>query len=107
MFFTHYFSFNDHFFFNDYFYSLNSLSYVSTWPASLRKPEFCDPPEFPFSLYVREYPSYLDASHFMDMQASDRLLTVRDRHSVLCDTDVGALVKHWLQCGGHGLSGLR
>lgn len=38
------------------------------------------------------------------MRPSDRVLTVRDRHNVLRDTDGGAWVKHWLHCSGHSMS---
>lgn len=37
------------------------------------------------------------------MHASHCALTVRDRHSVLCGTKVGAWVELWLLCGGYGL----
>lgn len=37
------------------------------------------------------------------MPASDCALTVLDRHNVLHDTNVGALVKRWLNCGESGM----
>lgn len=47
-------------------------------PASSRGPEFWDTSPFPVSRYVRKHASYLDASRFTNMCASDRALTVRD-----------------------------
>lgn len=38
------------------------------------------------------------------MHASDRVLIISDRNSVLPDTDVGAGVKRWLHCGGQDMS---
>lgn len=55
-------------------------------PASSPGPEFRGPPAFPVSCYVRENPSYLDASRFTDMPASHRALTVLDRHDCFCAT---------------------
>lgn len=62
-------------------------------PDSPCGPAFCDPLRFPVLLYVQEYAIYLDASHFTDMHARDRGLTVRVRHNVLGDTNAGASVK--------------
>lgn len=73
-------------------------------PASSGGPEFCDVPPFLVSRYVREYASYMDASRFTYMCASDPAWTVRDHHNVLPDTDVRASVKRWLHCGGLGMS---
>lgn len=33
------------------------------------------------------------------MRASDREMTVCDRHNELCDTEVDARVERWLNCG--------
>lgn len=41
------------------------------------------------------------------MCASSCAVTVRDLHNLLPNTDAGAYVKRWLQCGGRGSSVLR
>lgn len=51
-----------------------------------------------------EYASYLEESFFTSMRAIHRALAMRDRHSVMCDTDIRAEVKRWLHCAGRGLS---
>lgn len=58
-------------------------------PTSSRGPEFCNPLQFSILPCVREYASYLEASCCTNERAGDRTLTVRDRQSVLHDTDVG------------------
>lgn len=69
-----------------------------------RGPDFPDAPLSPISRYVLENMSYFDASRFTDMYASDRELTVRDSHNVLCDTDVGVWAKRWVHLDGRGMS---
>lgn len=53
---------------------------------------------------MRQYASYLDALRFMDIRASNGELTIRDRHNLLGNTDVGTWVKGWLHCGGRDMS---
>lgn len=53
--------------------------------------------------YAREYASYLTASHFRDMLVRYHALKIRDVWNAMRDTDVGASVKRWLQCGGSGM----
>lgn len=73
-------------------------------PVSSRGPELRNSPPFPAPCYVLEYASYLDSFHFTDIRASNRVLNVRDRHSVLHDKDVVAWIKSWSHCGGRGIS---
>lgn len=88
-----------------YLTNLLSSSLISIWqPSSSQGLEFCDPPPFPSSRYVRQHTSYLDAGLFTEIVATDLARTVRDRPNVLHDADVGAWVKHWLHCSGHGMS---
>lgn len=75
-----------------------------TKPASSQGPEFCDPPPFPVSCYVREYLSYLKSLNFRVLRAACRVLPFRDRHNLCCDTDTGASVNCWLHCRGRDMS---
>lgn len=50
--------------------------------ASSCGPEFCESPSFLVLRYVREYMSYLDASHCSRMRASYLALTVTDRQRI-------------------------
>lgn len=52
---------------------------------------------------MQEYASFMDAFRLTDMPASDRVLTVLDRHRLLGNIDDGAWVKRWLHFGGHGI----
>lgn len=81
---------------------LPSCSLYKPKPALSRGPEFRDPPPFPVLCYVRGFASSLDVSGSTDMHASDRAMPTSDRHNVLRDTDVGAWVKHLLDCDGRG-----
>lgn len=55
------------------------------------------------SRYVREYVSYPYASHYIEMHTGDRAWTVRNRHNMLCNTDIGAWATFWLPCAGRGM----
>lgn len=68
--------------------------YVRTQTCLIGNPLFCDPAPFLVLRLVQVFGFFLDALHFNDMRASDRVSTVRDCHNVLGDTDVGEWVKH-------------
>lgn len=86
--------------------SILSRSYSLSIPnaAKSRVPEFHDPTRLPVWHYVREYPFYLDVSHFTDICANQFALSVCDHHTMLRDTDFRPRVKCWLQYGAHGMS---
>lgn len=73
-------------------------------PVLLQSPAFRDPPLIKSFVYLREYASYLHASHSTDIPASNRALTVHDLHKLLCDTKDGSWVNCPLHRGGRGMS---